>query len=70
MNMMSGEWDYQLLEIHKVSEGKVIALEIDPENCHKTDSAYDYDNLLIEQIPDVLNIFYVIDDKENMWKIR
>ena len=59
-----------MLEVHKVSEGRVIALELDPENIAKTDSAYNFKNALIESVPDVYNMIYVIDDKENMWKLR
>ena len=46
--MTSAEWDFQLLEVHKVSEGRVIALELDPENLSKTDSAYSFKNTLID----------------------
>lgn len=42
LNMVSGEWETQILEIHKVAEGRVIALEIDAENFSRTDSAYNY----------------------------
>ena len=48
LTMTSAEWDFQLLEVHKVSEGRVIALELDPENLSKTDSAYSFKNTLID----------------------
>ena len=70
LNQVSGEWDVQLMEVHKVSEGRIIALELDPENIARPDSGYSYKHQLIEPIPEVLNMFYVIDDKENMWKLR
>lgn len=44
VSLVSGEWNFQLLEIHKVSEGRIIALEMDPENYGNADSAYNYDN--------------------------
>ena len=43
---------------------------MDPDNRERTDSVYTYDNTLIEEQPDVLNRFFVIDDKETLFHIR
>ena len=67
---MSGDWQLNEVECHKVNEGNIIALELDPDNRERTDSVYTYDNKLIEEQPEVLNRFFVIDDKENFFHIR
>jgi hypothetical protein len=56
--------------VHKINEGQVIALETDPDHRERTDSVYTYNNQLIEEQPSVLDILFVIDDKESMFQIR
>ena len=70
LSFIGSEWNFSTKEVHKVNEGSVIALEIDPENRERTDSVYTYNNELIEEQPSVLNKIFVIDDKESMFHIR
>ena len=67
---MSGQWQVNEVECHKINEGSVIALELDPDNRDRTDSVYTYDNKLIEEQPEVLNKIFVVDDKETLFHIR
>lgn len=66
----SQSWTVTQHEVVKVNEGQVIALEQDPDNRERTDSAYTYKNKLIEEQAEVLNKIFVIDDKETMFHIR
>jgi len=43
---------------------------MDMENREKTDSIYRFDYTLIEEQDHVTNVLFVIDDKENLWKLR
>ena len=43
---------------------------MDPENRSKTDSIYQFDYTLIEEREEVTNMLFIMDDKENMWKMR
>ena len=62
LNKMSTNWQVNEVEVHKINEGSVIALELDPGNRERTDSVYTYKNQLIEEQPEVLNQIFVIDD--------
>ena len=70
LNKMSTNWQVNEVEVHKINEGSVIALELDPNNRERTDSVYTYKNKLIEEQPEVLNMIFVIDDKETLYHIR
>jgi len=48
LSYVAQEWQYTVQEIHKINEGRVIAMEIDPEGWCKTDSNYTNDNTLVE----------------------
>jgi hypothetical protein len=43
---------------------------MDPENRSKTDSVYQFDYTLIEEREEATNMLFIVDDKENMWKMR
>ena len=70
LSNISQEWHSEILEVYKVNEGTVIALEMDPDNRDQTDSIYTYKNKLKEERSTVLNKIFVIDDKENMFQLR
>lgn len=70
LSKMSTNWQINEVEVHKINEGCVIALELDPNNRDRTDSVYTYNNKLIEEQPEVLNQIFVIDDKETLYHIR
>ena len=67
--VVSDEWICDQHEIYKVNEGKILALELDPENTLETDSIFTYDRELIEERPHVLNKLYVVNDSEDIIKI-
>lgn len=55
MKIARAQWQPELLEIHTVREGSVIALEMDIDNREKTDSVYRYNNDIIESDEYVTN---------------
>ena len=64
--LVSNNWECIFSQIHKINEGKVLALELDPENNMETDSIFTYDRDLVEERPQVLNKLYVVDDHEDV----
>ena len=72
LSFMNGEWQYDTLEVHKINEGTVIALEMNPDNRDYTDSIYTNNNMLREKRKDVnvLNEIFIVDDKENLFHIK
>ena len=40
--LVNDDWECIPSPIHKINEGKVLALELDPENTMETDSIYTY----------------------------
>lgn len=60
------DWDCMINSIFKVNEGKILALELDPENTNETDSIYTYDRDLVQERPHVLNKLYIVDDHEDL----
>ena len=67
--IVSKKWEWDLHEIYKVNEGKIIALEIDPENTLETDSIYTNDRNLIEERPEVKNVLYLVNDSQDLVQI-
>ena len=64
--VVSDDWDYDIYEIFKVNEGKILALELDPENTLETDSIFTYGRELIEERPHVKNRLYIVNDSEDI----
>ena len=67
----NGSWirSGQVKEVLKVSEAEVVALETDIES-KAMDSIYTYNNTLVERRPEAVNQLFVIDSKDNIFKLR
>ena len=64
--VIGGDWAYFIFPIYKITEGSILALELDPENVAETDSIYTHDRELIERREDVRNRLYVLDNNEDI----